>query len=49
MHGRTVILEAAMGDLSDIAYVLGLIVCLWIALKLSDDGDGGGRRARLRI
>jgi len=38
-----------MLDLGDIIYILFLVVCVWLAIRLSNDGDGGGRRARVPV
>jgi len=33
----------------DLAYLLLVVICGWLALYLDDDGGGGGKRARVRI
>ena len=31
----------------DLTYILFLVVCIWLAIRLSDDDEGGGKRARM--
>jgi hypothetical protein len=31
----------------DIVYILFLAICVWLAVYLWDDGDGGGRKAKI--
>jgi hypothetical protein len=35
-----------MPDLGDLVYVLFLLICVWLAVHLSD-GGGGGKRCRV--
>jgi len=36
-----------MAIIGDLIYILFLVICIWLALNLSNDGDGGGKRARI--
>jgi len=36
-----------MPDLGDIIYILFLVICVWLAIYVSGDGGGGGKRARI--
>ena len=38
-----------MPDPSDMLYVLFLILVIWLAIELWNDGGGGGRRARVPL
>jgi hypothetical protein len=38
-----------MLNLGDLAYLLLVFICGWLALNLDGDGGGGGKRARVRI
>lgn len=33
----------------DLAYLLLVFICGWLALNFDGDGGGGGKRARVRI
>lgn len=33
--------------LGDAIYILFLAICIWLAIRLSDDDRGGGKRARI--
>ena len=33
----------------DLLYILFLVVCVLLAIYLSDDGDGGGKRAKVPV
>ncbi len=30
----------------DLTYILFLVICVWLAIKHSDDDEGGGKRSR---
>ena len=34
-------------SVGDIIYILFLVICIWLAIRLSDDDQGGGKRARI--
>ena len=38
--------EESMPDLSDLVYILFLVICVWLAINYDGDG-GGGRRSRV--
>jgi hypothetical protein len=38
-----------MPDLADLLYIVFLALVVWLAIKLWDDGDGGGWRGRIPI
>ena len=38
-----------MPDPSDMLYVLFLILVIWLAIELWNDGGGGGHRARVPL
>ncbi|GEM_PF-2296556 len=40
------ILELAM-DLTDLIYIVFVLICAWLAVNLDSDG-GGGKRSRMR-
>ena len=35
--------------LGDVIYILFLVICIWLAIRLSDDDQGGGKRARVPV
>ncbi len=33
--------------IGDLVYILFLVICVWLAIKHSDDDEGGGKRSRV--
>jgi len=33
----------------DLVYILFLVICVWIAIRLTDDDEGGGKRGWIPV
>ena len=36
-----------MPTAADLIYILFLVICVWLAIRLTDDDEGGGKRGKV--